>query len=257
MKKINHWKKAALLVVTAGMLAGSVIPALAYVPSGTEEQLLVEENMTDTAGGAQAETGQTGKEQNADTLAAQEESTSDATKAVIEQNETGTAFSVPGNASLQDSITDGSSKEFYTIRTANNNTFYLVIDKSATSNNVYMLSAVDEADLTEFLSDEELQALKENSEKGKNEVVLPETTKDTTEGFDLSAVPEVNTKTEPTKASSAKKVMTMILLLALGGVGAYYYFKIYKPGKNQEDPGQNQGMEQENFKDDEEDFEKE
>lgn len=59
-------------------------------------------------------------------------------------------FSVVGNAEVLDDIDDG-SKEFYTITTANNNTFFIVIDKARTSENVYMLAKVDENDLAEFI----------------------------------------------------------------------------------------------------------
>ena len=65
-----------------------------------------------------------------------------------------TVFSVPGNAEVLDHVSDGSTKEFYTIRTANNHTFYLVIDHSSASDNVYMLSAIDEADLQDFIGED-------------------------------------------------------------------------------------------------------
>lgn len=243
MKKYSYWKKAAMMTATAAMLMGSCTPAFAYVSSGMEEQLL-----TETADGSGEDA--SGEAANGNVTDAGQN------KAVTEHTEAGTAFSVPGTATLQDSITDGSSKEFYTIRTANNNTFYLVIDKSATSNNVYMLSAVDENDLTEFLSDEELEALKDSAQNSKTGVVLPETTKESTED-ESSAVPEVTKPAEQKKTSSMKTVMTTILLLALGAVGAYYYFKIYKPGRPKEDDGENQGMEQEDFPDEEDDSEKE
>lgn len=250
MKKYSYWKKAAMMAATAAMLMGSCTPAFAYVSSGTEEQLLTETG--DGAGEDASREAANGTEADA----GQNKAATEDANAVTEQTETGTAFSVPGTATLQDSITDGSSKEFYTIRTANNNTFYLVIDKSATSNNVYMLSAVDENDLTEFLSDEELEALKESTENSKTGVVLPETTKESTDE-ESSAVPEVTKSSEQKKSSSMKTVMTMILLLALGAVGAFYYFKIYKPGKPKEDDGENQGMEQEDFPYEEEDPEDE
>ena len=65
----------------------------------------------------------------------------------------GTAFTTPGNAQVQDDITEDGSKEFLTITTKNNNTFYLVIDRSASTENVYLLSQIDENDLQEFLKD--------------------------------------------------------------------------------------------------------
>ena len=64
------------------------------------------------------------------------------------------AFTEPGNGEVQDDIQNGSNKEFLTITTKNNNTFYLVIDRSSTSQNVYLLSQVDENDLKEFVDQE-------------------------------------------------------------------------------------------------------
>lgn len=100
----------------------------------------------------------------------------------------GTAFSVPGNGEVVDDISDDPTKEFYTIRTANNNTFYMVIDKSSTSENVYMLSMIDEDDLSEFLGETETETqtvtiptvvIEENTQT-TTEAALPETEKDGT-----------------------------------------------------------------------------
>ena len=60
------------------------------------------------------------------------------------------AFSVDGNGEVLDNIMDEKSgKEFYTIVTANNNTYYLIIDHASSTKNVYMLSMIDENDLKE------------------------------------------------------------------------------------------------------------
>ena len=77
-------------------------------------------------------------------------------------------------------------------------------------------------------------------------MVLPESTKESVDE-ESSAVPEVTKPAEQKKTSSMKTVMTTILLLALGAVGAYYYFKIYKPGRPKEDDGENQGMDRKIF----------
>lgn len=69
------------------------------------------------------------------------------------------AFSTPGNREVKDDITDDSSKEFLTITMKNNNTFYIVIDRSTTSQNVHMLSQIDENDLKEFLDKENTSAV--------------------------------------------------------------------------------------------------
>lgn len=70
-----------------------------------------------------------------------------------EPEETGsTPFSMPGNGELVDDVEDdGTSKQFLTVQTKNGNTFYIVVDRSGNTENVYMLSLVDENDLAEFI----------------------------------------------------------------------------------------------------------
>lgn len=63
-----------------------------------------------------------------------------------------TPFSMPGNGELVDDVDDGgTSKQFLTVQTKNGNTFYIVVDRSGSTENVYMLSLVDENDLAEFI----------------------------------------------------------------------------------------------------------
>lgn len=57
-----------------------------------------------------------------------------------------------------------SSKQFLTVQTKNGNTFYMVIDRSGTSENVYMMSLVDENDLAEFLDENEETEKKRNQQ---------------------------------------------------------------------------------------------
>ena len=69
--------------------------------------------------------------------------------------ETGTnPFTADGNGTLQDEANSSQNKLFYTVTTKNNNTFFLIIDKDRTSDNVYMLSMIDEADLQDFIEEE-------------------------------------------------------------------------------------------------------
>ncbi len=74
----------------------------------------------------------------------------------LEEQEPGetesTPFSMPGNGELVDDVDDGgTSKQFLTVQTKNGNTFYIVVDRSGSTENVYMLSLVDENDLAEFI----------------------------------------------------------------------------------------------------------
>ena len=133
------------------------------------------------------------------------------------------AFSVDGNGEVLDNIMDEKSgKEFYTIVTANNNTYYLIIDHASSTKNVYMLSMIDENDLKEFLSKEE-PVVPEDT--GKTPTVdFGEDTKDEEPSGD-------DKQEEPKKDNNI--LGTVLIILALGAVagGVYFYFKIYKPKK--------------------------
>lgn len=123
---------------------------------------------------------------------------------------TGGAFTTPGNGEVQDHVTDGSTKEFYTVQTHNGNTFYMVIDKERIDDNVYMLSQIDENDLMEFVKDAE-----------------PET----------PAV-VIDESVEPEKEeSSGHGWILLLLLLLLGGGAAYWYFMIEKPRQGEQTIG--------------------
>lgn len=133
------------------------------------------------------------------------------------------AFSVDGNGEVLDNVMDEKSgKEFYTIVTANNNTYYLIIDHASSTKNVYMLSMIDENDLKEFLSKEEPEVPEDT---GKTPTVdFGEDTKDEEPSGD-------DKQEEPKKDNNI--FGTVLIILALGAVagGVYFYFKIYKPKK--------------------------
>ena len=73
------------------------------------------------------------------------------------QTEEGTPFSVPGNGQILDDKNNDSTKQFLTVQTKNGNTFFLVLDRSSSTENVYMLSMVDENDLAEFVPEKKPQ----------------------------------------------------------------------------------------------------
>ncbi|MGI6096287.1 MAG: DUF4366 domain-containing protein [Lachnospiraceae bacterium] len=201
-KKLN--KKLVVLMTAVMMIFGSQATAYAYVDQGTE--------------------------------AAQEETTTETAEPVVEDDHTeenGDPFSVPGNGEVRDDITDDSSKEFLTIQTKNNNTFYIVIDRAATTNNVYMLSQIDENDLKEFLDKDQQQSL-----ETAPSVVLEDEHTDDTE----SDVSVEETQTDKPDKAATNSGLFIILLLAVAGVAGYYYFKIYKPKQEDED-SENEGLE--------------
>ena len=129
----------------------------------------------------------------------------------------GTPFSTSGNGQL-----------------VNGNTFYMVIDRSGTSENVYMMSLVDENDLAEFLGENE-----EIEKKEEPAVVLPETT----------AAPEPETtvqpETEVKPESGGNKMFGSAILgggivLVFGGLAA---FALSKFRKKKEDGIAEEGLE--------------
>lgn len=62
--------------------------------------------------------------------------------------ETQNPFTPDGTGTVVDNATDEDGKEFYTITTADESVFYLVIDKQKTSENVYFLNTVTTDDLS-------------------------------------------------------------------------------------------------------------
>jgi len=56
-------------------------------------------------------------------------------------------FTPGGTATVVDNATDSDGIEFFTFQTPEGNTFFLIIDRNRTSNNVYFLNAVTEWDL--------------------------------------------------------------------------------------------------------------
>ena len=133
------------------------------------------------------------------------------------------AFSVEGNGEVLDNVVDEKSgKEFYTITTANNNTYYLIIDHSSNTKNVYMLSMIDENDLKEFLSEEEAEVSEDTG---------------TPPAVDFGDEPSGDDTPDDSEPEEPKKdnniLSTVLIILVLGAIagGGYFYFKIYKPKK--------------------------
>ena len=207
MKKWS--KKIAMLVLSLGMMLGTSVTAFAYVPDDVNAEAPTEVVQEETNAETTEDNADTGKDQ---------------------------AFSVPGNGEVLDNIKDDSSKEFYTITTANNNTYYLVIDHSSTTDNVYMLSRIDENDLKDFIEESSVE-----TPETAPSVVIDETPQTETPSVEIE--PEKNEKENPV---STKGAMVVLIFAALLGVGAYGYFKVYKP-RQEEDDTEREHMETEMF----------
>lgn len=142
------------------------------------------------------------------------------------------AFNVPGNGDVLDNVSDN-SKEFYIITTANNNTFYLVIDKASTSRNVYMLSKVDENDLAEFIEEGSRTPVQPTPTPGASIIIQQPTITPT-----ITETPAIDSAPAGTKTDNTR----LIVIAAVLGIGAFAYFKIYQP-KKKEAENSDEGME--------------
>ena len=204
IKRMN--KMLAVLFLSASMIFATSTTAFAYVDESAEA------STTETV-----ETEKTDKD------------------TVVEENQINTEepFSVPGNAQVQDDITNSKNKEFLTITTKNNNTFYLIIDRSANVDNVYMLSQIDENDLQEFLE--------EDSSASTIVDVTPEVVINENTHSEQTEQPATES---PEKEGTASNLgaLVAIFIAAILGVGAYGYIKFIKPKKD-EDDGDDEGIE--------------
>lgn len=204
IKRMN--KMLAVLFLSASMIFATGTTAFAYVDESAEA------SKTETV-----ETEKTDKD------------------TVVEENQINTEapFSVPGNAQVQDDITNSKNKEFLTITTKNNNTFYVIIDRSANVDNVYMLSQIDENDLKEFLE--------EDTSASTIVDVTPEVVIDENTHTEQTEQPATES---PEKEGTASNLgaLVAIFIAAILGVGAYGYIKFIKPKKD-EDDGDDEGIE--------------
>lgn len=196
MKKLKKW--LALFVMAAGLLSTAPMTAFAYTDEAAQEEAVPE----------------------TEALVVVEETAA--------ETETGaTPFSVSGNGQLVDDKTDDDTKQFLTIQTKNGNTFFLILDRSSNTENVYMLSMIDENDLAEFIDSTEIQA---GQETETPQVVIPETESVTAE---TETEPETEPEEQPEGMNTGALLAVALLLVA--GVGGFYYLKVVKPKKDEED----------------------
>ena len=198
VKKKRAWMAlAAVFAAVCLLVSCSGIPAYANVdPTWEEEETVIPEEPAEEA----------------------------SPEETVPESEPEQGFTTPGNGDLGDEIKNSSGKDFYTIHTRNNNTFYLVVDHSNNTENVYMLSLIDENDLEEFMD----QTEKETEAEVTPAVIIPETPAPTEapepETTAPPAEPEQPEKQQPFENSTIWILGAAVLLFAL-----LYYFKIYKP----------------------------
>ena len=124
-------------------------------------------------------------------------------------------------------VRNSDSKDFYTIKTENDNTFYLVIDHAGSYDNVYMLSTIDENDLKEFLEDEDTES---------GDLILPETnTNEETES-------KVETPEKEPEKNKLPGIISLVLIIAAAIAGVVIYRR-YRQGNAEPEEDYSENME--------------
>ena len=215
-KKIR--KMGLILTLCLTMVLGMSSTAYAYVDESANTQetvaVKVEESISKTE-----------NEQEANV----QESTEDNLEENAETNSG--AFSEEGNLTLVDDLDAEASEglQYMTVTTKSGATFYLIIDRTSDTQNVYFLNKVHELDLMAVMDDTQ-KAEYENTvaEQKESETVTPDVTEEPTEP--VEEVPEEKTEIQTVNPA----IFGVIGIAAIAIIGGYMFMK-KKAKKNDAD----------------------
>lgn len=225
----------AALALSLALLAGSSVSAYANVPdsvdtAGTQEtaQSVSSESTTESAAKSEAENTAASGESNENK--AEGRVTGIASQTADSETDDG-VLTPSGNMSLVDNVKeeDKENLDFMTVTSKDGHVFYIVIDHSSNTENVYFLNQVDESDLMALMTDEEKKAIEEtaDTEKETEEAVTPSVKTDSAETDTSQAETENNKKKEVRSAMDNNLIMGAVFgVIGLVLIGAYYFLKI-------------------------------
>lgn len=157
------------------------------------------------------------------------------------------SFTPGGNLSLIDDIlqvevpstedTELKEKQFITLQSKSGNYFYLIIDRTGDTENVYFMNLVDEADLMALIETEEKAApvcsCKEKCAAGAVNTACKICHTNMTECAGVEPKPEPTEEPtepveEPEPESGGNPLALLLILVLLGGGGYFSYIKFFK-----------------------------
>lgn len=144
-------------------------------------------------------------------------------------DENPSVISPDGNLSLVDDLNydEASGLQFMTVTTKDGHYFYIVIDRSGISENVYFLNMVDEVDLMELMNDEEKSQFEEEKDAPPTQV-LPVV--DNTDKPPASQEEDLNPSSEKNNGTASLAQLGIFVAIGIAILAGYYFLKI-KPKK--------------------------
>lgn len=153
---------------------------------------------------------------------------------VYEEPEKEEPLTPDGNATLVDDF--GGNKQLITVTTKNGNYFYILIDRDDEGEDtVHFLNQVDEADLMAIIGEEETTTpavctCTDKCVTGAINTACPVCSVNMAACTGVTATTEPEQPEEPQEEDNGMGGLVVFLIVALlGGGGALYYFKIFKP----------------------------
>ena len=139
-----------------------------------------------------------------------------------------------GNLTLLDDL-DYSSRaglQFMTVTSKDGHVFYIVIDRTANSENVYFLNQVDAADLMALMNDEQKEEyLKEQEAKQQEQQQTTVTPAQQETQAPSETEQPAQTEAEKQPLNNSMVMIAVFGVIGIGVIAAYYFLKI-KPKKN-------------------------